>query len=197
MQESERASGERQLTALNIAANRAARKWTSRELALRVLWDISSPLFRYSPRIFWSWRVVLLRLFGARVGAGVHIWPSVRITLPWNLEIGTDTSIGDSVIIYNLGLISIGPSATVSQGAHLCAGTHDYHCADLPLLKPPIAIGEGCWICADAFIGPGISIGAYAIVGARAVAVNDVEPWSIVAGNPARQIGLRAIPRSE
>lgn len=181
---------------LNIKGNLAARKWTPREQSIRVLWGLLHPLFRYSPRIFWSWRAWLLRLFGASIGSDVHIYPTVMITLPWNLTIKRETSIGDRAILYNLGRISIGPAATVSQGAHLCAGTHDYLRADLPLLKQPITIGEGAWICADAFVGPGTKIGDYAIVGARAVAMRDVSDWAITVGNPAKVIGTRPRPVS-
>ena len=136
----------------------------------------------------------MLRLFGASIGSGVRIYPTVMITLPWNLEVGSEASVGDRAILYNLGSITIGKAATVSQGAHLCAGSHDHRRADLPLLKLPITIGEGAWICADGFVGPGVKVGDYAIVGARAVAMRDVEGWSIVAGNPARSVGKRAPP---
>jgi putative colanic acid biosynthesis acetyltransferase WcaF len=179
---------------LNIKDNKAADKWTRYELFLRVLWTLVHPLFRYSPRIFWPWRIWILRLFGASIGSDVHIHPTATITLPWNLHIGSEASVGDRAILYNLGLISIGAAATISQGAHLCAGTHDYLRADLPLLKLPITIGEGAWICADGFVGPGVKIGDYAIVGARALAMKDVDDWSIVVGNPARVIKSRPKP---
>jgi putative colanic acid biosynthesis acetyltransferase WcaF len=179
---------------LKIKDNKAARKWTRYELFLRVLWALVHPLFRFSPRIFWSWRIWILRLFGASIGSDVHIHPTAMIMLPWNLHIGSEASVGDRVILYNLGLISIGAAATISQGAHLCAGTHDYLRAELPLLKSPITIGEGAWICADGFVGPGAHIGNYAIVGARAVVIRNVADWSIVAGNPAKVIGLRPRP---
>jgi putative colanic acid biosynthesis acetyltransferase WcaF len=182
---------------LNTKVNRATPKWTPREQVIRGLWSLVNPLFRYSPRIFWWWRVSILRLFGARIGSDVRISPTAVIAIPWNLVIGTEASIGDRAIIYNLGLISIGDAATVSQGAHLCAGTHDYRRADLPLLKLPISIGEGAWVCADTFVGPGVTIGNYAIIGARAVAMRDVSDWSIAVGNPARIVGQRPRPISE
>lgn len=175
----------------NVAASRAARKWTPREQAGRVAWALAYPLFAYSPRPFWGWRRMLLRLFGASVGRKVHVFPSVVITIPWNLSIGEQAAVGDRVILYALGPVMIGARATISQGAHICAGTHDHRDPSMPLLKSPISIGEDAWVCADAFIGPGVTIGTLAVVGARAVAMRDVEPGSIVAGNPARKVGLR------
>jgi putative colanic acid biosynthesis acetyltransferase WcaF len=114
--------------------------------------------------------------------------------MPWNLNVADYAAIGDDALIYNLGLITIEARATISHRAHLCAGTHDYAKADFPLLRPPIAIGEQAWICADAFVGPGVTIGEGAIVGACAVAVKDVAPWTIVAGNPAKFAKRREKP---
>ncbi len=94
-------------------------------------------------------------------------------------------SIGE--IIYNLGRVTLGSRVTVSHRAHLCAGTHDHTKPDFPLLRPPIVIGSDAWICADAFVGPGVTVGEGAIVGARAVAMKDVKPRSVVVGNPARE----------
>ena len=113
--------------------------------------------------------------------------------MPWNLSIDDWSAIGENAYIYNLGPITIGKCVTISHRAHLCAGTHDYSKPDLPLLKPPIHISDQAWICADAFVGPGVTIGEGAIVGARAVAIKNVEPWAIVAGNPAQMVSKRVI----
>lgn len=177
--------------ALDISANRSARKWSRRALAGRVLWSLAQPLFAWSPRLCWSWRRMLLRAFGARIGAEVQVHPSVRIAIPWNLSIGDQASVGDGAILYALGPIRIGRQATVSQYAHLCAGTHDFTRPDMALVKQPIAVGDGAWICADAFVGPGVSIGAGAVLGARAVAVKDVPAGVIAVGNPARPVRRR------
>lgn len=177
---------------LDIAGNRRARKWSGRDLIGRGLWESLSFVFAWSPRQFWGWRNAWLRLFGARIGRAVHIHPSVRIAVPWNLDIGDNTAVGDGAILYSLGRITIGGNVTISQYAHLCAGTHDHLKLDLPLLKPPITIAEGAWVCADAFVGPDVRIGAAAIVAARAVVTRDVAPWKIVAGNPAREIADRS-----
>lgn len=179
------------MISVDIFSNRKQVKWTRNEKIGRVIWALAWPCFRFSPRPFWGWRRHLLRAFGSHIGAEVHIYPTVIVKVPWNLEIGDYTAIGDRVILYALGTIQIGSKVTVSQGAHLCAGTHDYRDASMPLLKEPIAVGDGAWICADAYIGPNTRIGAFAIVGARAVAVKDVQAHEIVAGNPARRIGMR------
>jgi putative colanic acid biosynthesis acetyltransferase WcaF len=173
---------------IDARANRTALKWSRREQFMRVLWGAAMPLFRFSPRVAWGWRRMLLRALGARIDAEVHIYPSARITMPWNLEIGEMAAIGDHAILYALGQISIGPRATVSQYAHLCAGTHDISRADRPLLKLPISIGADAWVAAEAFVGPGVIIGARAIVGARAVVTKDIASDHVVAGNPARTI---------
>lgn len=177
---------------LNVIANRRSRKWSKRELIGRALWDLLyRPLFALTPRLFWGWRRQILRLFGAHIGRGVHIFPSTKITIPWNLSVGDFSAIGDGVILYALGPIRIGERVTVSQYAHLCAGTHDYSDPSMTLLKPQIIVGDEAWICADAFIGPGVVIGDRAIVAARSVAVNDVPNDTIAGGNPAKIIKPR------
>ncbi|MDN2578977.1 colanic acid biosynthesis acetyltransferase WcaF [Aquibium sp. ELW1220] len=151
-------------------------------------WALVQPLFSLSPRPFWGWRRFILRGFGARIGNQVHVHPTVRIAIPWNVEIGDDSAVGDRVILYSLGRIMLGRRVTVSQGAHLCAGTHDWRRPDRPLMKPPIHVEDDAWVCADAFVGPAVTVGAGAIVGARAVVMRDVPAMVVVAGNPAREI---------
>lgn len=169
---------------VDVSLNRKARKWSRKEQMARVLWALAQPLFRLVPRPFWGWRRMLLRCFGATVGPQVHIYPSVRITMPWNLSLGAQCAVGDRAILYALGKIEIAERATISQGAHLCAGSHDLSDPSRPLTKPPIYIGEDAWICADAFVGPNVRVGAGAIVGARAVAMRDVPERRVAVGNP-------------
>lgn len=173
---------------IDVTVNRRSRKWSHREQIGRILWAIITPFFRFSPRPFWGWRRMLLRLFGSNVGHQVHVYPSVRISIPWNIELGDQSAVGDRAILYALGRISIGERATISQGAHLCAGTHDLSTPDRALVKPPITINEDVWVAADAFIGPGVNIGKGAVVGARSVVFNDVNARWIVVGNPARPL---------
>ena len=179
---------------INVEQNRKAQKYSRGELLKRVLWGVVKPLFRFSPRPFFAWRVLLLRLFGAKIGRSVHIYNSATIYFPWNLEVGDHSAIGEHAFIYNLGPVTIGERATISHRAHLCAGTHDYTKAEFPLLRLPIVIGAQAWICADAFVGPNVTLGEGAILGARAVAMKDVEPWMIATGNPARALKRREKP---
>jgi len=135
----------------------------------------------------------LLRMFGARIGNNVHIHPSVRVFIPWNLSIGDWSSLGFETLVYSLGPVAIGSRVTISHGSHLCAGSHDFRDQAMPLLKLPITIDDDVWVCADAFIGPGVRISTGAVVGARGVVTKNVAPWTIVAGNPAREIGERKL----
>ena len=178
---------------LNIAENRRRRNYPPGVQARRLLWALVYPLFRLSPRPMFGFRNLLLRSFGARVGRAVHVYGSTVVYMPWNLEIGDWSTLGEHVYLYNLGTVSIGSRTTISQRAHLCAGSHDDRDPCLALLTPPIRIGDQAWICADAFIGPGVAIGEGAIVGARAVVVRDVEAWDVVVGNPARVIRKRVL----
>jgi putative colanic acid biosynthesis acetyltransferase WcaF len=179
--------------ALDIAGNRRARKFSRGVLLRRVLWGVGSIAFRFSPRTSFGWRRFLLRSFGAKIGAHVNTYPSTRIYFPWNLIVGDWSAIGEDAFIYNPGPVTLGEKVTISHRAQLCAGTHDYTQPDLPLLTPPINIRDQAWICADAFIGPGVTVGEGAIIGARAVTMKNVEPWTIVAGNPAVKIKRRVL----
>ena len=170
---------------------RVQRPYSKFEYVGRFLWACAGPLFRWSPRPFFAWRRFLLRLFGAEVGANAHVYPSARVYLPWMLTLGEEASIGEWALIYNLGRVVIGDQATISHRAHLCAGTHDYQSPALPLLRESIVIGPRVWVCADAFVGPGVAVGEGSIVGAGAVLTKDADPWSVLIGNPAKLLKKR------
>ena len=163
------------------------------EYILRILWELASPLFYLSPRNFFGWRSFLLRLFGAHIGKNVHIYPSAKIYLPWNLSVGDYSSIGEWVLIYNLGPIIIGDCVTISHLSHLCAGTHQYDLPNLPLKRLPIIIKDNVWLCTEVFIGPNCTIGKGTVVGARSVVLKNLDNWLVVGGNPARIIKKRII----
>ena len=158
----------------------------------RIGWGLCRrTLFLWSPRPLWGWRNWLLRRFGARIGRDVHIHNTARIAFPWLLSIGEHSAVGDRAELYNLGTLTIGEHVTVSQEALLCGGTHDYTLRNMPLIRSEIRIENDAWICARAFVGPGVTVETGAIVGAGAVVTSDVAAWNIVAGNPAVLIKLR------
>jgi putative colanic acid biosynthesis acetyltransferase WcaF len=168
--------------------------WTPMENLKRALWMmVRAALFRPSFHNWYGWRRLLLRLFGAKLGKDVRVRPTASVEIPWNIEMADHVVIGDYAIIYSLGKISIGRSSTISQYAHLCAGTHDYTKREFPLLKPPIVIGEDVWIAADAFIGPGVTVGDRSVVGARATVVTDVPPGQVVVGPNAKIVKQRIL----
>jgi putative colanic acid biosynthesis acetyltransferase WcaF len=131
---------------------------------------------------------MILRIFGASIGNNVQIFPSARIMFPWLLTVGNNVVVSWDVKIYNLGAITIGDNTIISQYAHLCGGTHDYNSPDFTLLRTGLTIGKNVWIAADAFVGPGISVGDNVVVGARAVVLNNVGDNILIAGNPAKEI---------
>jgi putative colanic acid biosynthesis acetyltransferase WcaF len=180
---------------MNAAATEADRHrspWTTRQKIARLLWGVvQATLFRLSPHLCYRWRAMLLRCFGAKIAPHVQIRPSARFIIPWHVEIGDHSSIGDFAIIYSLGRITIGNYVTISQFAHLCAGSHDFRTRAMTLTTAPIALGDDVWIAADAFVGPGVSIGDRSIVGARASVFSNVPADLIVGGNPAKPIKAR------
>lgn len=158
----------------------------------RAVWGIAwATLYRPSPVVAHGWRRSLLRIFGARVGAGAHPYPSARVWAPWNLEMGPRSCLGPGAICYSAAPIVLEADSVVSQRVHLCAASHDFRHPEFPLVTAPIIIGQEAWVAAEAFIGPGVRVGKRAVVGARAVVTRDILDGSIVAGNPAKTVGMR------
>jgi putative colanic acid biosynthesis acetyltransferase WcaF len=158
-----------------------------RNRAGRVLWTmVWCVFFRPSPRPFHAWRCWLLRLFGATIEQGAHPYPSARIWAPWNLTMREGSCLGDHVDCYSVDRVTLEPYATVSQYSYLCTASHDYTIQEMPVTTAPIRIGRRAWVAADAFVGPGVTIGEGAVVGARASVFRSVDPWTVVGGNPAR-----------
>ena len=158
----------------------------------RALWNICRVIFfLYSPVWWHGWRRFILRAFGARIGHGVHVYPRVRIWAPWNLEIGDQSGVGNGANLYCQGLIRIGRRVVISQGAHLCTGTHDYNDPGYPLITKPIEVGDHAWIAAEVFVHPGVRIGTGTVIGARAVVTRDMPDWTVCAGHPCQPLKPR------
>jgi putative colanic acid biosynthesis acetyltransferase WcaF len=160
----------------------------------RVLWHVIDVIFfHYSPKPLFKWRSFLLRLFKAKVGQGVHVYPKVKIWAPWNLDLGDQCGISNGVILYSQGKITIGKKAIISQGSHICAGTHDYTRIGFPLVTMPITIGDDVWIAAESFIHPGVTIGEGSVIGARSVVTKDMPSWMVCSGHPCKPLKERIL----
>ncbi|MFC7703157.1 acetyltransferase [Plastorhodobacter daqingensis] len=149
---------------------------------------------RWTPPPAWRWRRLILRAFGAEMAPDAVVYASARIWLPRNLSMGAKSVIGPRCTIYCMDRIEIGRRAVISQGAHLCSGSHDVDDPGFALVTQPIRIGDHAWICAEAFVGPGVIVGKGAVLGARGVAFRDLPDWTVHAGNPARQLRRRTGP---
>lgn len=150
-------------------------------------------LARFTPAPLHRWRGLVLRMFGARLGKGVRVHASAIIWNPRNLELGDHVLVGPGARLYNQGRITIGARSVISQGAHLCASSHDIRDRHFQLVLRPIRLGRQCWVAAEAFVGPGVEMGDHAVLGARGVLFDKAEPRGVYSGNPARLIKTRDI----
>jgi len=160
----------------------------------RAIWAIAWGLLAsWTPPPLHRWRIFLLNLFGARVHPSCHIYGSTRVWRPKLLHMEARSTLGPRVNCYCMAQITLKARAIVSQDATLCAGTHDVADPHFQLQARPITIGQGAWVAAEAFVGPGVSVGAGAVLGARAVAFKDLAAWTIYVGNPCAALKRRII----
>lgn len=164
----------------------------------RVAWSlVYHTLFRWSPTPFFGWRRFLLRVFGATLARHAVVYPDTRIWAPWNLEMGEFACLGPEVNCYCVDRITLGAHATVSQFAHLCGAGHDITDPAMGLIHAPIHIGPGAWVCAGAFVSPGLTLGEGAVVAAMGCVTKDVPPWEVWGGNPAHFIKPRKLESAQ
>jgi len=154
-------------------------------------WLVQACLFSTSPQFMYSWRRFLLRAFGANIGRGVIVRPSVRVTYPWKLSIDDYAWVGDQVELYTLGEITIGAHAVVSQRSYLCTGSHDPASRSFRIFAKPIVVEEGAWLATDVFVAPGVTIGRNALIGARSSVFSDAKAGFVHVGSPAKPVRER------
>lgn len=147
-------------------------------------WLVQAIAFPLTPQPLHSLRRGILRLFGGKIGRGVQIRPTARFTYPWKIEIGDYTWIGDDVVLYSLDRIYIGEHCVISQKSYLCTGSHNPQDPAFGLVTQPIMIGNGVWIAADCFIGPGVKIGANALIGTRSTVLKNMPEGQVCFGSP-------------
>lgn len=158
---------------------------------VQLWWFVHAIFFKTSPQFAYEFRAWLLRLFGAKVGVGTIIRPSVRVTYPWKVTIGNNVWIGDNAELYSLGNIDIGDNVVISQKSYLCAADHDYTLIDFPINSKAIVIGDQAWLAADVFVAPGVCIGPGTVIGARSSVFRNMPAGMICMGSPCVPIRRR------
>jgi putative colanic acid biosynthesis acetyltransferase WcaF len=180
------------LLAAQSRAIEGGASFSLRNRITRLIWGIAWLLLaRFTPPPLHRWRRLVLLAFGAKVGRGARVHASVAIWLPRNLELGERSLIGPGVRLYNQGAITIGAWSVISQRAHLCASSHRVDDPDFQLECRPIAVGERCWVAAEAFVGPGVTMGDGAVLAARGALFDDAATDAIYRGNPAALVRQR------
>jgi putative colanic acid biosynthesis acetyltransferase WcaF len=179
----------------NIDLSKYKNELSSGNQSKRFIWNVvwlilARPLPRGLGR---KWKLFLLRLFGAKLHDTANVYSSVRIYAPWNLIMNENSCLAPEVDCYNVDMINIGANSTVSQKTYLCAASHDITDPKHPLITKPIIIKDQVWIAAAAYVGPGVTVGQGAVIGATASVYKDVEAWTIVGGNPAKFLNKRII----
>jgi putative colanic acid biosynthesis acetyltransferase WcaF len=154
---------------------------------------VNKTIFRFSPAFFKAFRVFLLRIFGANVDYKATVNRKSTIDCPWNLTMASQSSLGEGAWAYCLDQISIGADTCIGKDVYLITGSHAVDDPGFKLITAPISIGRGCWVATGAYILPGVEVGDFAVVGARAIVNRNVEPSWIVGGNPAKKIRPRKL----
>ena len=160
----------------------------------QLLWHvINTCFFKNSLSIISGLKTWLLKVFGARLGKGVVIKPSVNIKYPWKLTIGDHCWIGEGAWIDNLSEVILGNNVTLSQGALLLTGSHDHTKTTFDFMSSRIVLEDGVWIGAKAVVAGGVTCGTHSILGIGSVAETDLKPYIIYKGNPSIPVLERTI----
>jgi putative colanic acid biosynthesis acetyltransferase WcaF len=172
--------------------------WSLENRVLRLLWEFCWAIFcSWTPKPANAWRLMWLRIFGAKIDGKPFVHQRARIAIPWHLTLHHRALLGDRANAYTLGEIEIGARAIIAQEVYLSSGTHDFDHPALPLLTAKITVGEDAFVAARTFVMPGVTIGARAIIGACSVVTKDIPDNVIAAGNPCKVLRSRAGPMRE
>ena len=170
--------------------------WSRKAKLMRLLWGlVDITIWRFSPTRLWGVRRFVLRMFGAKVGHRVRVHPSVKVIIPWNIELGDDVVVHEQAILYALGHIRVGNRSEIGPCAHICAGTHDYTNPAFTLLRQPITIGSDCVIGICGFVAPNVTVADGTELLPRCAMYTDTNPGGRYIGNPGKP--YEALPVSQ
>ncbi len=161
------------------------------KIIVQIWWMIQNTLFSWSPQVLYGWRRLLLRAFGAKIGKNVLIRSTVKITYPWNVEIGDFSWIGEDCVLYSLGKITIGAHVAIAHKVYLNTGGHEYQKKTFDIFAKPLIIEDECWVTNDVYIAPGVRIGKGSVIGARSAVLQDIPSGKVCVGTPAKPIKNR------
>lgn len=164
---------------------------------VQLWWIVQSTLFAWSPQVLFAWRVFLLRLFGARIGSGVRIRSSTKITFPWKLTIGNNVWIGDGSTIYNLGEVVLGSNVALAHKVFLCTGFHEIDVPTFDIGQRPITLEDEVWVASDVFVAPGVRLKRGCVIGARSTVLHDMPSGFVCLGSPCKPLRRRSTAPSD
>jgi len=140
-------------------------------------------------------RNLFFKLRLGKLGKGVLIDYKVYMRYLNNIEIGNGVAINRGCEFYtSMGLgkkIVLGENVVISPNSKFYGAAHDHRKPEMPDIAGDIIIGDGCWICADCTLLPGVEVGRGSVVAAGSVVVNDIPEYSVAAGNPAKVVRKR------
>ena len=139
----------------------------------------------------WCVRRIYHRMMGIKIGRGSQLNMRTYLMGPGAFSIGEHSHVNPGCLIDYRGGVEIGSCVSISHRAMLITGGHDVQSKDFCEIRKPIKIGDYVWIGAGATVLQGVEVGEGAVVAAGAVVVDDVAPFTIVGGVPARKIGDR------
>jgi putative colanic acid biosynthesis acetyltransferase WcaF len=172
--------------------SRTASPWPFEERLRILLWSFAWPLLcSWTPKPLNAWRLFWLRMFGCKIEGTPFVHQRARIEMPWHITLHNKSCDGDRANLYALGEIELGRNCVVAQEVYLCTGTHDFNDPNLALVTAKITVGSNAFVGARAFVLAGVQIGDGAIVGACSLVNRNVDPWTVVAGSPARFLRSR------
>lgn len=154
-------------------------------------WFVQGTIFRFSLHNMYRFRAFVLRAFGAKIGKNVKLRASAKFHYPWNVEIGENSWIGDSVYFYSLDKIIVGSNCVISQNSYINTGSHDLKSSDFGLITKPVIIETGAWVASNSFVNLGVTIGEKAVIGSCSNVTKDMPSNHICVGNPCRAVKLR------
>ena len=134
-------------------------------------------------------RSFFYKLVGMKIDGVLHMW--ARFYDPSNIEIGSDSIVGDHAFLDGRAKLKIGNHVDIASEVMIYNSEHDVSSEYFSDRIEPIEIGDYVFIGPRAIIMPGIKIGKGAIVAAGAVVTHDIPEFAIVGGVPAKVIGVR------